>query len=220
MSGFQLTGSAASRYERFVAPLMLPFIHAVVQSTVRRGDRVLDVACGTGFATRAAAIAVGPEGTIAAVDVNGTMLDETRQHGPDGVDWQKASALQLPFPDAAFDSLICQKGAQFLPDPLAGLAEMHRVLKPGGRAGVTVWAPIDRSPYLEAQFRVLGGTRGPASPIDVSCPPAGESGLLDWASRAGWSDPEVAAIERAIHLPDIESHIPTTSLLLTATMLP
>ena len=209
VSGFQLTDSGASRYERFVAALMLPFIEAVIQATVCWGDRVLDVACGTGFATRAAATAVGPGGTVAAVDVNVAMLDEARRHGPGVVDWQEASALQLPFPDAEFDSVICQQGVQFFPDPVAGLAEMLRVLKPGGRAGVTVWAPIGRSPYLAAQSQVLGGALGSASSIgDVACPPGGEPALLAWAARAGWTDPQVVAIEQTIHLPNVESHIP------------
>jgi SAM-dependent methyltransferase len=208
-SGFQLSGSGPARYEQFVAPLMKPFIESLIMSTVRSGDAVLDVACGTGFATRAARAAVGPSGTVAALDLNPGMLEEARDRCDSAVDWREASALELPFPDGSFDSVICQQGVQFFPDPVAGLAEMRRVLRPGGRVGVTVWAPVRRSPYLSAQIRVLGGALGVGEAAgDVPCPPGGEDALLDWARRAGWTKPHVVALEHVIHLPNFESYVP------------
>jgi SAM-dependent methyltransferase len=208
-SGFQLSGTGPARYEQFVAPLMKPFIKSLIDSTVRTGDAVLDVACGTGFATRAAIAAVGPTGTVAALDVNAGMLDEARSRCETPVDWREASALTLPFADASFDSVICQQGVQFFPDPVAGLAEMRRVLRPGGRVGVTVWAPVQRSPYLSAQIRVLGGALGVgASAGSVPCPPGGEDALLGWAVGAGWTNPHVVALEHVVDLANFESYVP------------
>jgi SAM-dependent methyltransferase len=191
---------------------MHPFVETLIERVVRPGDAILDVACGTGFATRAAVAAVGPTGSVAAIDVNPGMVAEARSH-PVGhgvpVDWREASALDLPFPTASFDSVICQQGVQFFPDPVAGLTEMRRVLRPNGRAGVTVWAPIDRSPYITAQLALLEAHVGVGlSGANPPCPPGGEAALLDWATRANCPNAHVEAIERLIHLPNLAAHIP------------
>jgi ubiquinone/menaquinone biosynthesis C-methylase UbiE len=196
----------------YVAPLMRPFVEVLVESCVHPGDAVLDVACGTGFATRAAAAAAGHHGRIAAIDINPGMLEEARRH-PIGhgvtIDWRQASAVELPFDDESFDAVICQQGLQFFPDPVRGLQEMRRVVRPGGRIGATVWAPIDRSPYIAAQLRVLGRASGlDEKVIDQACPPGGEAALLDWAARARCTGVNVQAIEREIHLPSFASFIP------------
>jgi SAM-dependent methyltransferase len=209
-SGFQVGRGVPEQYEAYVAPLMRPFVEVLVSSTVRPGDAVLDVACGTGFATRVAAHATGPLGSVAAIDINPGMLEEARRHLVEHhVDWRQASALELPFDDASFDAVICQQGLQFFPDPVVGLNEMHRVLRPGGRIGATVWAPVNRSPYLAAQRRVLQTTTGlDASVFDQACPTGGEAALLDWAARAGLANFDVQPIEHVIHLPSFASFIP------------
>jgi SAM-dependent methyltransferase len=211
-SGFQLGRGVPEQYQTFVAPLMKPFVDALVGSTVRPGDAVLDVACGTGFATRVAAHTTGPLGSVAAIDINPGMLEEARRHLVEhdiAVEWRQASALELPFDDASFDAVICQQGLQFFPDPVVGLKEMHRVLRPGGRIGATVWAPVDRSPYLAAQRRVLQTTIGlDASVFDQACPPGGEAALLDWEAHAGLANFDVQSIERDIELPTFASFIP------------
>jgi SAM-dependent methyltransferase len=212
LSGFQLAAGVPARYEAFVAPLMRPFVDVLVGETLGVGDAVLDVACGTGFVARAAALMVGPTGSVAAIDINPGMLEEAQANPASqglNVDWRLASALDLPFPDATFDAVLCQQGLQFFPDPVAGLVEMRRVLKPGGRGGATVWAPVERSPYIAAQFELIAefvgvGLSGDKPP----CPPGGETALLAWASRAGCTAAQVVAIERTIHLPNLASHIP------------
>jgi SAM-dependent methyltransferase len=212
-SGFQVGRGVPEQYHVYVAPLMKPFVDVLVASTVRPGDAVLDVACGTGFATRAAARASGPGGSVAAIDINPGMVEEARRHLVDiAVDWRQASALELPFGDASFGAAICQQGLQFFPDPIVGLKEMCRVLRHGGRLAATVWAPVDRSPYLAAQQRLLQTTIGlDASVFDQACPPGGEAAMRDWAARAGLGRFDVRPVEREIDLPSfalfIASHL-------------
>jgi SAM-dependent methyltransferase len=210
-SGFQVGRGVPEQYHAYVAPLMKPFVEVLVASTVRSGSAVLDVACGTGFATRAAADATGPGGSVAAIDINPGMLDEARRQLADvdiAVDMRQASALELPFDDASFDSVICQQGLQFFPDPVVGLREMHRVLRYGGRIAATVWAPVGYSPYLAAQRRLLQTTAGlDAKAFGQACPPGGETTMRGWATNAGLGRFDVQPIERDIHLPSFARFI-------------
>ena len=139
MSGWQLIDNGAQAYERYLVPaVMARFADDLVES-VGPGDRVLDVACGTGIVARCAA-ARGADAT--GVDVNAQMLDVARAADP-AVEWIEADATALPLADDAFDVVLCQQGLQFMPDPAAALAEMRRVLAPGGRLTVSVWRPSE-----------------------------------------------------------------------------
>ncbi len=109
---------------------------------LRPGERVLDVACGTGIVARGAAAQIGTTGAVTGLDLNPGMLNVARARPtPFGaaVTWVEGSALAMPLPDAAFDAVLCQQGVQFFPDQSAGLREMHRVLVPGGRVLLSVW---------------------------------------------------------------------------------
>lgn len=141
-------GDAAANYERFFvpaigAPLATNLIH---RAALRRDERVLDVACGTGVVARLASQQVGPSGTVAGVDVNPGMLAVARTAAlPDHpVEWHEASAEEMPFPDASFDVVLCQMGLQFMPDKHAALREMWRVLSGGGRLLLNVPGPTPR----------------------------------------------------------------------------
>jgi SAM-dependent methyltransferase len=128
-SGFQVDINAPSAYEAQVRPLMAPFVDVLVNSTVTAGDAVLDVACGTGFATRAAAAVAGRDARVEGSDLNPAMVAHARSVA-DGsganLTWREASALELPHEDGEFDTVICQQGLQFFPDPAAGVREMGR----------------------------------------------------------------------------------------------
>lgn len=138
MSGFQLAGSAPERYERFVAPIMAPFVAALLDAAdLEPGRALLDVACGTGFAARAAAARVGPAGRVAGVDVNPGMLATAHKNAPSSIEWHQAPADDLPFPDDTFDAVVCQQGLQFFPDLQAAVTEAMRVTTGGGRVAAT-----------------------------------------------------------------------------------
>ena len=149
-TSWQVAGNAPEVYERDLVPAVFgPWAQVVVDfADLQSGDRVLDVACGTGVVARLAAERVGERGTVVAVDLNSGMLAVARSlPAPRGatVEWRQADALELPFADRAFDDVLCQLGLQFFADRVAALREMCRVLRPDGRVVVMVWRPIERS---------------------------------------------------------------------------
>jgi ubiquinone/menaquinone biosynthesis C-methylase UbiE len=139
-------GSVAEKYERFFVPAIgRPVADDLIEvAQPKLGERVLDVGCGTGVVTRLAAGRVGKSGTVAGVDVNPDMIEVARRNTPDAIpiDWYEASAESMPFPDASFDLVLCQMALQFIPDKLAALREMYRVLSPKGRLALNVPGPI------------------------------------------------------------------------------
>lgn len=208
-SGFQVGLGVPDHYDAYVAPLMKPFIAALIAAVVRPGQRVLDVACGTGFVTRAAGSVVGSSGSISAVDINPGMIEKARQQFASGnVEWHVGSALELPFEDESFDAVICQQGLQFFPSPARGLAEMHRVLSPGGSLGATVWAPIHLSPYLAAQAAMVTEYCGIAPGVlEQAIPPEGEALLNSWAAQGGLPDARVETLQFRVEFPPLQEHI-------------
>ena len=151
---WQVTGSAAEVYEKELVPAIFrPWAELVIDlADPQKGDRVLDVACGTGIIARMVADRVGPTGAVVGVDLNPGMLKVARTVWSSGsrsgaqVEWQEASADKLPFPNASFDVAYCQLGLQFFADRPTALREMRRVLGSAGRLAVMVWGDLDESP--------------------------------------------------------------------------
>jgi ubiquinone/menaquinone biosynthesis C-methylase UbiE len=141
-------GSAPENYERYFVPAIgAPLATDLIDiAALRAGERVLDVACGTGIVTRLAAVKVGASGTVAGLDINPGMLAVARSATPPGmtIEWHEANAQALPLPDGAFDVVLCQMGLQFFADKLAALGEMRRVLAPSGRLVINVPGPTPR----------------------------------------------------------------------------
>lgn len=144
---FQITREQAEAYEKlFVpalfaqwAPLMVDIAH------IEKGQRVLDVACGTGVAARAAADRVGPAGSVVGLDLNPAMLDVAAGTRRD-IDWRHGDAANLPFGDNEFDAVVCQSALFFFPDVDAAVAEMARVVRPGGVVAIQTYASLDEQP--------------------------------------------------------------------------
>jgi ubiquinone/menaquinone biosynthesis C-methylase UbiE len=158
---WQLGGSAPELYERYLVPTVtMPWAEDLVDRVgVSAGDRVLDVACGTGVVARVAAARVGESGRVAGLDLNAGMLDVARATPPvpagPSIEWLEGSALALPFGDGEFGIVLCQLGLQFFDDRLGALREMRRVLADAGRAGASVFASIDRNPAAAALSAAL-----------------------------------------------------------------
>jgi ubiquinone/menaquinone biosynthesis C-methylase UbiE len=150
-------GSAPENYERYFVPAIgQPVARDLIdRAALRAGERVLDVACGTGIVARLAAQQVGQTGTVAGLDVNPGMLTVARSGTPPeiSIDWHEASAEAMPLPDDAFDVVLCQMGLQFMADKLAALSEMRRVLAPGGR--LVLNAPGPTPPPLAVMAEAL-----------------------------------------------------------------
>jgi ubiquinone/menaquinone biosynthesis C-methylase UbiE len=142
--GTSYAGSATENYERYFVPAIGGPLadQLVAAAALRPGERVLDVACGTGIVARLAADRVGPAGKVAGADVNPGMLAVARAaaaaSGRTSIQWYETAAEAMPLPDAAYDVVFCQLALQFFSDKIAALREMRRVLVPGGRAYATV----------------------------------------------------------------------------------
>jgi ubiquinone/menaquinone biosynthesis C-methylase UbiE len=138
--------SVPDAYERYVAgALFEPWAELLLDTAeVPEGASVLDIASGTGVVARAAAGRVGHSGRIVASDFSAAMLARSEAVelpvGSAPVEFVEASADALPFADAAFDVVLCQQGLQFFPAQQLAVDEMRRVLRPGGVAGIAVWA--------------------------------------------------------------------------------
>ena len=110
---------------------------AVRAARLRRGMRALDVACGTGRLARLAAARVAPTGAVVAIDASEGMVTRAgAERSAIAIDYRVADALALPFPDASFDAATIGFGLRNLADYAGGLAEMRRVVRPGGRVVV------------------------------------------------------------------------------------
>jgi len=125
-----------------------------------KGDRVLDVACGTGIVARLAAPVVGPSGQITGIDISTDMLAVARKTTPvlgAAIQWRLGNAANLPLEDETFDLALCQQGFQYFPDQTAALQEMYRVLVPGGRLALCVACAVDavQQPYQWAKVKAL-----------------------------------------------------------------
>ena len=129
---------AAEAYDRFMgrySRLLSPQLANL--AGVRRGQRVLDVGCGPGALTAELVARLGPS-FVAAVDPSEPFVAAALARNP-GVDVRRASAEQLPFADDSFDASLAQLVVHFMSDPVAGLAEMARVTRPGGVVAASVW---------------------------------------------------------------------------------
>ncbi|HEX2053763.1 MAG TPA: methyltransferase domain-containing protein [Actinomycetota bacterium] len=137
-------------YDRFLKEtIFLPHARALADRAAGVGaERVLETAAGTGVLT-AELVQAMPTAQITATDLNQAMVD----HGSKrvlGAVWRRADAMELPFPDAFFDLVVCQFGVMFFPDRRAAFAEVARVLQPGGRFLFNTWDVIERSPMSAA----------------------------------------------------------------------
>ena len=134
--------AAAEGYDRtFGCHVSVRFVPALLNAAqLAPGMRVLDVATGTGLAAEAALSAIGPTGHITAADLSPAMLGKARErlgrHANASCSVEDGQSLS--FADGSFDVVLCSLGLMFFPDPARGLAEFHRVLRPGGRVAVSV----------------------------------------------------------------------------------
>jgi ubiquinone/menaquinone biosynthesis C-methylase UbiE len=139
---------AASEYDRAFAHVTAHFMPYLLRAAdIVPGMRVLDIATGTGLSAGAAFAAVGRTGHVTAADISPAMAAKARERfgKAPNVSVSVEDGQGLSFPDESFDAVLCNLGLMFFPDPVRGLSEFRRVLRPGGRAAVSVNTVVERS---------------------------------------------------------------------------
>jgi SAM-dependent methyltransferase len=207
-----LDTSIPEHYDRYLVPYLFEPWTAVLLdfAEVGEGDRVLDIASGTGVVARAAARRVGAGGRVVASDISPVMLEENRRRLPGGdgrapVEFVEASALELPLGDDGFDVALCQQGLPFIPDRVAALRELRRVLRPGGTAAVAIWvtgSPLE--PF--ASFTSVLEERGEPEPFPGAFAGRGMTMTADEVAAAfdaaGFADVQSQTRELEVAWPD------------------
>jgi SAM-dependent methyltransferase len=206
--------AAAEAYEKYlVPPVFGPWAEFVVRlAEPQRGERVLDVACGTGAATRFAAQRAGQ---AVGVDIASGMIEVARRHRePDNcvIEWRCGDACDLDFADAAFDLCLCLQGLQHFSERERALKQMRRVLKPSGRLVAAVWARIEDTPGLDAVRLALEADQIDASafrrPFALGDPDALEA----MVRRSGFSSVVVRLHERSACFTSVEAFLVALSV--------
>ncbi len=158
---------------------------------VQEGSRILDVAAGTGESTLMAAARVGPKGHVLAADVSPSMLnvaaEAARKAGFTNVETRVMNAENLELDTDSFDAVVCRIALMLFPNPAKALTEMRRVVKPGGKIAVMVYAALDKNPFwgiFHKTVRRLGNISPPA-PGEPWMYALGEPGALEEVYRRG-----------------------------------
>ena len=200
--------AAATAYEELFVPAIFgqwtPLVLAAAQ--VKPGQRVLDVACGTGVLAREASRQVGPTGHTTGLDISPGMLAAARRIAP-AIDWKQGEAGDLPFPDGSFDAVVSQFGLMFFPERVEALQEMLRVLAPGGRIAVAVFDSLDNIPAYADEVILLERTAGAEAAEALRAPfVLGDKSLLfELAEDAGLGSIEVITHQGTADFPSIRT---------------
>ncbi|HEY5839580.1 MAG TPA: class I SAM-dependent methyltransferase [Pyrinomonadaceae bacterium] len=140
------------KHAQTIRTMFAPLTQALIEEAgIRAGAHVLDVAGGPGEPSLAIAEVVRPSGSVMCTDVVAEMVAaaerEARRRGLMNIEFRQTSADSLPFGDNTFDAAVCRLGVMFFPDSLAGVTEMLRVTKPGGKISFAVWAKSELNPF-------------------------------------------------------------------------
>ena len=169
MVELQFREPAAAGYDRAVGHMTRQLLPPLLRAArLAPGQRVLDIATGTGIAAEAAAEAVGPSGHVVAADISSAMVERARERlaGVPNVSFAVEDGQRLTLPSESFDAVLCNMGLMYFPDPARGLAEFRRVLRPGGRAAVSVNTTPGRS--LISRVLVIIGRHVPAKAAEAA----------------------------------------------------
>lgn len=188
--------SLADQRERALAPVLPRLLAA---AALRPGERVLDVGCGTGPTTAAAAAAVAPTGQVTGVDVSADLVAEARRRVTEpGITWVVGNAEHLRLPDGNVDAVLSRFGVMFFADPYAAFCSLWQATRMGGRLAMATWVPRPENPYLglplAAVERALDrlGVDHPPVPLYRGAQPWGEeSFVVRLLNQTGWIEVDV-----------------------------
>lgn len=212
---FRRDQAAALQFQNCVVPHFLgPWIPDLIgYAGLQKGDRVLDVACGTGAVTRAIAEKIGSSGSVAGLDMSPEMVAVAKQvtgSPVPAIEWHIGDAASLPFADSSFDVVLCQQGLQFFTDRPGAVREFRRVLSPSGKMAVAVWSKLENNLYFQAVIktatRYLGEEVGRQFHTSFSLAEPAE--LRTLLLGAGFKSVEVKSLARTMTLPPLEEFLP------------
>jgi ubiquinone/menaquinone biosynthesis C-methylase UbiE len=199
---------AADQYESGWAAQLRPAQDRLLAlAALREGERVLDIACGTGLVTFRAADAVGATGRVVATDISQRMVDTTSQEaerrGLGHVHCFRMGAESLDFPDASFDAVLCALGLMYVPDVDQSIAEMRRVLTPAGRAVAAVWGARHRCGWADIFPIVESRVQSDVCPMFFQLG-TGDS-LAERLTRGGFTRVQTDRLATVLHYDDGEA---------------
>jgi SAM-dependent methyltransferase len=197
---------AAKAYEVLMVPALFGEWAPMVADAahIQPGERVLDVACGTGVLARAVVSRTGAAELVAGLDPNAGMLEVARQIAP-GVEWRQGAAESLPFPDTSFDVVVSQFGLMFFNDPSEALRQVLRILRPGGRLAFAVWNALENIPAYADEVALLERLAGVPAADALRAPfvLGGRQELEMLFAGAGVEAVEVATLKSTAQFPSI-----------------
>lgn len=196
-------GQVWVEHQALLDRLMAPIAEAVVEAAgLVNGESVLDVGCGGGATTFAAAWRVGPTGRAVGVDISGALVELARRRagedGIEGVEFLLADAQAHVF-DPAFDAVVSRFGVMFFPDPVAAFANLRRALRPGGRLAFAAWRAPEENPLSLIPLRAAAPLLPEPPRFEKDAP--GRFALADPAriqailSSSGWRDVTVTPLD-------------------------
>ncbi len=194
---------AADAYDRFMGRYSVQLSSQLADlAGVARGQRALDVGCGPGALTTELVRRLGAD-AVAAVDPSTPFVAAAQARNP-GVDVRQASAAQLPFEDGVFDASLAQLVVHFMPDPVAGLAEMARVTRSGGVVAACVWDHAGGGGPLSLFWQAAHEVEAEA-PDESQMPGVREGHLVQLFAAAGLGDVEPATLSVSLEHSSFEA---------------
>src|SRR6476620_5279130 len=145
---------AAIYYENFWQQQLKPAQDKLLElANLQPGEKLIDIACGTGLVSFPAVEKLGPGGFVLATDISDEMVkictETSIEKKISNIQFKRMDAEQLDVPDAEYDVALCALGLMYVPDPIKALKEMYRVIKHGGRAVAAVWGQRDHCGWAE-----------------------------------------------------------------------
>ncbi len=188
--------------------------HLSLALALTPGQRVLDLCCGTGLPALSLAARVSPGGAVLATDLSPEMVEATRRFaaraGIDNLEARVMNAQEIDYPDASFDAVSCAFGLMFCPDPGACVAEIRRVLKPGGRFALAVWSLPENNPFFTTVFQAVGRFMPPPPPPAANARSMfglGQEAELSRVLHAGgFDDFSIESVAFEIEFESLEQH--------------